>query len=145
MVKIYPYDKLDNYFNYYPEYIECIDNCKDELDLEYGFSSYWYAKQITMFSKNDNRVYSVHLNTVIPNFHVRNKNWYYKNEYGKYKDPKFNFYIVEPQHLEIIKQYLGNTLITVDCDGLILAKYPEFYYEKGNAIPKFVDPNVFNN
>ncbi len=79
--------------DYYPEEARLMDELAKEYQLQYGIAEYWFAKKITMFSKEDLRIYHV-VHNLHPWVHVTNENWYKKTGKGKYGYPNFNFVIL---------------------------------------------------
>ncbi|MFW5793517.1 MAG: hypothetical protein ACOCWC_04470 [Bacteroidota bacterium] len=126
------------YFNYYPDYIACADKIALENNLKYGVSEYWLAKKITMFSKQDLRVYTVYPNMKIW-YHVMNRNWYYKNGKGKYGNPEFRFVIPNSLNEAAIIKQLGKPLEKLDCSGTFkMWKYPEFGFDRKTRFPSLI-------
>lgn len=100
---------LKEFFNYYPNSVQQIDNVAKENGLKYGISEYWTAKLTTMFSKEDLRVYTV-FEKLVPWYHVTNENWYYNTGKGKYGNPEFDFIITNGLDTSFIKDRLGEPL-----------------------------------
>ncbi|MBS4059363.1 MAG: hypothetical protein KG029_03090 [Bacteroidetes bacterium] len=126
------------YFNYYPEYVECADKISKEHNLQYGVAEYWLAKKISMFSKNDLRVYTVHSNAAIW-YHVMNKNWYYKTGKGKYGNPEFKFVISNSLNHDSIRKHMGEPINIFDCSGTLKVwEYPEFQFDKSTRRPSLL-------
>jgi hypothetical protein len=133
------------YFNYYPEYIECADKIAKEHNLQYGVAEYWLAKKITMFSKQNLRVYTVFHDTKIW-YHVMNRNWYYKSGKGKHGNPEFRFIIPLSLNEEIIKQSFGEPLQVLDCSGSFkMWEYPEFEFDKTTRMPSLASKDIDTN
>ncbi len=126
---------LTKFFNYYPTKVKNIDEAAEKNNLKFGVANYWYAKYITMFSKQDIRLYTVHDN-LCPWYHVMNENWYYKNEKGKFKNPEFTFIISNSINKDIITKKLGIAKDTIQCDNDIqILKYEVFKYDKATRQP----------
>ncbi|MCK5028882.1 MAG: hypothetical protein KAR57_04555 [Bacteroidales bacterium] len=121
-------NELSDFMNYYPENVKCIDELSQENNLRYGVAEYWDAKQITMFSKQNVRVYTV-LDNLGAWYHVTNQNWFYKDGKGKYANPKFNFVITDRLNKNKISNQLGIPTDTLKCaDGTEIFIYPEFEF-----------------
>lgn len=71
--------RLGTLNDYYPEFVECLDNQTRKRNLRYGMAQYWRAKYITMLSKNDLHVVQVRhgAHRVLTIDHlINNFNWY---------------------------------------------------------------------
>jgi len=92
----FPVQKLGNglnrFFNFYPENARIIDDYfSEEETLKYGITNeYWTAKQVTMFSKKEVRLYFV-FHKGNPWLHVSNKHWFTDNDKGKHAHCEFTF------------------------------------------------------
>ena len=126
---------LNNFMTYYPESVKCIDQLSNKENIKYGVSEYWKAKYITMFSKEDVRVYTV-LDNLTVWYHVVNQNWYYQNKKGKFGNPEFNFIISNGLNDEILLEQLGIPIDTITCNNLTIFKYPQFQFDKKTRKPK---------
>lgn len=123
------------FYNYYPEYIECADNLAEKNNLKYGVAEYWLAKKITMFSKQDLRVYTVFSDMKIW-YHVMNRNWYYKRGKGKHGHPEFTFVIPNSLNKKSIIEHLGEPEQILDCSGTFkIWQYPEFEFDPDTRRP----------
>jgi len=124
---------LKSFIYYYPEWVKELDEVCEKNKLQYGVSDYWLAKYITMFSKKNLRVYSVHHN-LRPWHHVMNEDWYYGGEKGKFANPEFRFVIANSLDTLSLRQKLNNhivdTLYLTVNDLEILVTQP-FIFEKG--------------
>jgi hypothetical protein len=129
---------LSSVINHYPEYIECIDEFAESRGLTYGVAGYWHAKMITMFSRKNVRLYTVHENMNIW-YHVTNSNWYYKNGRGAHANPEFRFVILNSLESDAIKS-LGEPVFEHQCtppwiagretsENLRINEYPEFLFD----------------
>jgi len=102
---------LTNLFDYYPNYIECIDNKAKELKLHYGIANYWQARQITLLSKSGLR--AVQVTPSISPFHWENNSTDY--------DKEFNFIVINHAdsanmlNSEVINTRFGNPALTFYC------------------------------
>lgn len=83
---------LKNYFNPYPDNAQILDALfEDDGVARYGITDdYWFAKQATMFSKQNIRIYSV-LDNGVAGLHVSNKKWFTGGGKGRYGNPEFTF------------------------------------------------------
>ena len=92
----FPVQKLGNglnrFFNFYPENARIVDDYFSEGEtLKYGVTNeYWTAKQVTMFSKKEVRLYFV-FHKGHPWLHVSNKHWFTDNDKGRHAHCKFTF------------------------------------------------------
>ena len=84
------------FVDYCPQRVKALDKVVDKYDLRYGIAPYKDAKVITMFSKNNLRVYTV-FDGLTPWFHVTNHNWYYKEVSDWGEDLKFDFVLAKNQ------------------------------------------------
>jgi hypothetical protein len=127
--------ELSEFMNYYPEKVKCIDELSKENYLKYGIAEYWNAKQITMLSKQNVRVYTV-LDNMGAWYHVTNQNWFYNNDKGKYGNPEFSFVLTNGLNKKNITKQLGNPIDTLRCtNGLEIFVYPEFEFNKKTRKP----------
>ncbi|MBU8892083.1 MAG: hypothetical protein KOO66_04850 [Bacteroidales bacterium] len=126
---------LSGFMNYYPEKAQCIDQLSLENVLKYGVADYWDAKYITMFSKQDVRVYTV-LDNLSVWYHVMNGNWFYKEGKGKYGNPEFNFVITNRFDTDKINAHPGIPVDTLKCiNGTEIFIYPEFEFNRKTHKP----------
>ena len=125
---------LNQYFNFYPEKARIVDQLKEEHNLKYGIGDYWYSKYITMFSRNDVRIYAVFGQTLRPFYHSTNENWYHDGGKGKYRNPVFNFTVrkidSDPEILRETFQEKIDTLHVNDKENYIVLKLPEFKIDR---------------
>jgi hypothetical protein len=120
--------------NYYPEDVANIDKLAREHGLQYGVGNYWFAKKTTMFSKENVRIYTVN-EYLSPWFHVTNHHWYFRDNRGKYGNPRFGFILLndlEPtgKLFDMLKPHAD----TLTSDKVKILKVPEFAYKKRNQI-----------
>ncbi len=126
---------LSNFMNYYPEEVQCIDQLSVKNNLSYGVADYWNAKQFTMLSRNNIRVYTIFDNSGAW-YHVTNQNWFYKEGKGKYGNPEFNFIIPQRLSKDNISKQLGIPIDTLHCaNGLEIFVFPEFEFDKKTRKP----------
>jgi len=83
---------LQNYFSNYTERARNIDIQFSENKAPiYGITDdYWYAKHVTMFSRNNIRLYVTYPNA-IPFSYFVNRNWYFGGGNWKHANPQFTF------------------------------------------------------
>ncbi len=120
------YTGLKNVFNYYPEKVSIVDSIAKHHNLQFGVGKYWDAKHITMFSKENVRIYTV-FDNLGPWFHVTNQNWFFQNGKGIYGNPRFNFILLNnftPQ--ENYFELFGNSADTVRSGNVKIVIVPEF-------------------
>jgi len=130
--------ELSEFMNYYPEKVKCIDDFSQKYNLKYGIAEYWDAKQITMLSKQNIRVYTV-FDNLGAWYHVTNQNWFYKNGKGKYANPEFNFVLTEKINKKDLIKNLGIPIDTLHCaNGTEIYLYPEFEFNKKTRKPTII-------
>jgi len=130
--------ELSEFMNYYPEKVKCIDDFSQKYNLKYGIAEYWDAKQITMLSKQNIRVYTV-FDNLGAWYHVTNQNWFYKNGKGKYANPVFTFVLPEKINKEDLIKNLGIPMDTLYCaNGTKIYLYPEFEFNKETRKPTII-------
>jgi hypothetical protein len=129
IVKQYSNKGLKDYFTYYPKYVRSIDSISKREKLYCGLGNYWKAKVVTMFSKNNVRVYTS-INALSLWDHVMNDNWYIKN--------RFNFIISDDETQDtLISKYFNNNTRLIKSDDLRLVITPEFVTNRsGTEIEK---------
>ena len=96
-------------------------------------ASYWHAKPITMFSRNDVRVYSIFDDAIRPYYHATNENWFHAGGKGKYADPVFNYIYADGSHYssELLVDEFGDRLDTIYArNDAAVIKLPEFIFER---------------
>lgn len=108
--------------------------------LKYGIADYWYAKVITMFSKNNLRVYSVYPSLMLYQ-HNANIHWYFGGNRGKYNHPVFNF-IVEGnfEGNQYIEELFKDKIDTLRLQNVTLLKVPEFKFDDVHKKPLLCNP-----
>ncbi len=130
---------LNNFMTYYPESVKCIDQLSKQENIKFGVAEYWKAKYITMFSREDVRVYTV-LDNLSIWYHVMNENWYFQNKKGKFGNPEFNFIISNKINRDKIIEHLGNPEDTITCvDNIEILKYSQFQFDKKTRKPSIID------
>jgi len=131
-------DGFKRVLNYYPDYVECVDEFTKRHNLKYGLADFWLAKVVTMFSRNDARVYQIHKNVVNLYRYVLNEDWYYGSDYGKYNNPVFNFILIHKNaDLSAIISTLGQPLLIEECGSYKLVKVNDFKYSRSSSTPYF--------
>ncbi len=130
--------RLMNFFSYYPESARIIDSLAVEKDLEYGLANYWDAKLITMFSKQDVRVYAV-FDDLTPYYHVTNSNWFYGGR-GRYDQPVFTFILTKSfSGLQQIPSRIMVHSKQFRTQGVSILELPGLKYQKGSFKPHLID------
>ncbi len=121
-------------FTYYPEKVAIIDSLTHAHKIQYGVGSYWNAKFVTLFSKNDVRMYCVHYN-LRPWYHVTNKHWYFRDGKGKYGMPGFSFILLNDLKLKVADtEILGDKMDTIVTENISLLIVQEFGYTKDKQL-----------
>jgi len=125
---------MADFLNYYPEIVRCVDEMAEKHNLRYGVAHYWNAKLITMFSRKDVRVYTVHHDMAIW-YHVTNQNWYYKNGKGRYGEPEFNFVITNDLDTLAIRNVLDKPEKDLRCGDIKILKFREYQFDRNTRKP----------
>lgn len=129
----------DNLFRYYPDYVKKVDELCRQHHLKYGLADFWLAKPITMFSKNNLRVYQVY-NDGCPYPHVVNLNWYYGTADGKTPPPVFEFVMMNNLVDSLVYKKLENHIIdTLINDDVVLVKVSPFIFIRPTCSITFID------
>jgi hypothetical protein len=124
---------IRKYVHYYPEKSRILDQLKDEHGLKYGIAGYWHAKQATIFSHHDVRVYAVFDEDLKPFYHVTNENWYHDGGKGVHANPVFNFLFADSRYNTSDKliEVFGNRLDTIYAKHeTIVIKLPDFKIDR---------------
>jgi hypothetical protein len=130
---------MSSFLNYYPQKVECMDSLAREHGLKAGVATYWEAKYISMFSKEDLRIFTI-FESLSPWYHVMNDNWYYFEDGSKEKPRIFNFLITKNIHYENIEKYLGQPVDTLHCPpGLEIFTFNDFRYDPNSFRPFYPD------
>ncbi len=142
LIRNKPVTGIKEFFAYYPEISQCIDSMDEKYELKHGLTTYWYGKPGTLFSKRDVRLYTVHIENMIPYSHVGNENWYYESGYGKYDPPVFNFLIISlplsSDSLETIKKSVGEIIAMEKCGKFIFLLCNDFKFTRQNGYPEIL-------
>jgi hypothetical protein len=127
---------LKSYFNYYPDIARCLDELKKKYPLKHGVSEYWRAKVVTLFSRENVRLYSVYDVNMVPYKHLENENWYYETGYGRYDPPVFNFVIFpKGDSLDPVYRQLGEPLAREECGDYNFLLVNDYIYKRGEKFP----------
>ncbi len=121
------------YLDFYPVSSQSLDQLKESHGLTYGIANYWHAKQATIYSRNDIRLYAVHNENLKPYYHVNNENWYHDGGKGNYADPVFNFIYADEgyNNVELLLEIFGDNLDTIFSTGIKhVIKLPPFKYDR---------------
>ena len=139
-IKNHPIVGFNKVFNYFPDFVECVDIFTVKQDLKYGLADFWLAKVVTMFSRNDARVYQVHKNGVNLYKYILNEDWYYGSDYGKYNNPVFNYILLHKDaNLSAVINILGQPLLIEECGKYKLVKVNDFKYFRNTSIPYLIN------
>jgi hypothetical protein len=92
--KINPVKQIAHILNYYPPYVEMVDQVVADENLKFGLANYWDAKYITMFSKSGVKIYAA-LDDLNAYYHVSNQDWYYGCSTCDIGVKEFNFIIFD--------------------------------------------------
>ncbi len=119
---------LRAFLHFYPESVASVDSLARLYPMKNGLATYWDAKYISMFSKENLRVFTV-FESLAPWYHVMNENWYYFEDGSKHTPRKFNFILMAGIEKESINKYLGSpedTLCYMVGDTLLIFKPFQF-------------------
>lgn len=126
---------LNNYLNYYPEYIREIDSLALKYKFKKGIASYWGSRPVTLFSHA-----GLNVSSVYPEGNM--------NELGtninRYYEGNYNFIIFDDSMIsqEIKKRFkIKDTLITKYNRILIVG---DFKYIKGEYFPTNIEDQKSN-
>ncbi len=116
-----------DFMSYYPADARALDNLAREHDLHSGIGNYWYAKHLTMFSREGVRIYSV-FDNLHAWFHVTNQNWFFTGD--------FNFVLGNNMKDQgSLERIFGRDIDTVSSEGLLVYKVPEFVFDEQTRDP----------
>ena len=130
--------RLKAYSEFYPDKVKNIDAIARKEGLLKGVGSYWDAKVITMFSKQNVRVYAVYSN-LIKFYHVANENWFNADT------AIFNFIVDRDVDHASIKEVFHLDTIRYINSSMGIIKVPEFAYEDGEWAPVLLDTAIILN
>ncbi|MCD6598556.1 MAG: hypothetical protein J7L04_12755, partial [Bacteroidales bacterium] len=123
---------------YYPEKVRIIDDIARKEGLLKGVGNYWDAKFISMFSRQNVRVYAV-FSGLQKYYHLANENWYNADT------AIFNFIIdKEMDHLAIKKIFHLDTLMYIH-NSFDIIMVPEFKYDENTIDPVLLGPDIEHN
>jgi len=126
------------YSEYYPEKVRIIDEIAMKEGLLKGVGNYWDAKFISMFSRQNVRVYAV-FGRLHKYYHLANEHWYNADT------AIFNFIIdKEMDHLAIKKIFHLDTLVYINNSPDIIM-VPEFKYDENTLDPVLLGPDIEHN
>jgi len=119
-------------FNYYPDYIEKVDELGHQHNLKYGLADFWLAKPITMLSKENLKVYQTYPD-LYPYPHVVNLNWYYGTINSKSPSPLFDFVLLNNLNDSIVfKRLEGHITDTLKNGNITILKVEPFAIDRSN-------------
>ncbi len=124
--------RLKAFSEYYPDKVKSIDRIAREEGLLKGIGNYWDAKFITMFSKQNVRVYAVY-SSLTKYYHVANENWFNADT------AIFNFVIDRDINHAAIKEIFYLDTIRYIQSSTSIIKVPEFTYEDDQSAPVLLD------
>ena len=135
IVNAFSITRFKAYTEYYPDKVRSIDRIAQKEGLLKGAGNYWDAKYITMFSKQNVRVYSV-FSDLAKYYHVANENWFNADT------AIFNFIIDrDMNHAKIKYIFHLDTIMHLHSSPDII-KVPEFIYEDNAWAPVLLDPAI---
>lgn len=108
---------LSGLADFYPEFVACVDEHARKYNIKNGLSQYWFAKQLSLLSKNGLHVVQVRhgeRSPLAPEHWINNFNWYHK---------KFEFIITEERpynprniYAKAMMRYFGIPAHVFVCD-----------------------------
>jgi len=127
-------DGLKQFFNYYPQYVQEVDEIARKENLFYGVADFWYAKPITVFSRENLKVYHT-FDQMVPYYHSTCTQWYLDD------DHIFNYAVLSSfDDKSAYREYLdheGRIVTQGHTEVLVL---PPFRYEVERwAMPGFIE------
>lgn len=124
---------LAHYFGYYPPFARLADQVAEKHHLKKGIANFWQAKSITMFSKQDLKIYPV-FDNLKPYHHLIDRDKYYK------KDAVFNFVVLNGiTDTTVFWNTFGQNQQVIDTSFLKIRKVPEFRYDRNIRKPQIVE------
>jgi hypothetical protein len=134
---------IGKFNGYYPERARVIDSLKEAHGLKYGLAGYWAAKPSTLFSKKGMRIYAIHQETLRPNYHVTNENWFHDGGKGSYADPVFNFIVADSTRISSaqLQELFGpglDTIATLYDEHII--RLPDFKIDRATGAIRVMEP-----
>lgn len=127
-------DGVKQFFNYYPKYVQELDEISRKENLLYGVADFWYAKPITIFSRENLKVYHT-FDHIVPYYHSTTTQWYLD------EDHIFNYAVISSFDDKTgYRKYLdhaGRIVAEGHTEVLIL---PPFRFEvQRYAMPGFIE------
>jgi hypothetical protein len=107
---------LSEVVDYYPARVAQIDSLSRAYHLKNGIASYWDAKYITMFSRENLRLVTVY-SDLKPWYHVMNQNWYCFEDQSHETPRRFTFLVQGDIRNDCIEKCLGSPIKTISCSG----------------------------
>ncbi len=123
------------YTEFYPEKVRRIDDIARKEGLLKGVGNYWDAKFISMFSRQNVRVYAVY-GGLQKYYHVANEHWYNADT------AIFNFIINKEMDQLTIKKIFHLDTIRYIHNSSDIIRVPEFKYDENTSDPILLDPDV---
>lgn len=107
----------------YPEKAQFLDRITTQYNLRYGYSDYWNAKYLTLFSRNAIRVNQL-APTLMPYFWINNRHWYCKTRpEDKTTFPNYQFIITDRLQRKLIETRFGKPAHIERCTGMEIYIY----------------------
>lgn len=133
---------IDSFVNHYPGLSRIMDQLQEEQGLTYGIANYWQAKNTTIFSRNDVRLYAVSDGTFRPSYHVTNENWYHTGGKGKHANPVFNYIVTDGfRQTDKLDELFGQQMDTIyNREGHTVVKVPPYQFERESREIYLMDP-----
>lgn len=124
---------IHNFFDYYPEFVQELDEIAEKENLLCGVGHFWVAKPITTFSKKHLEVYHVWPN-FSPYFHVNSRLCYTGD------DQVFNFAVISGfDDREAYREFLDADGRIVKNGNTALLILPPFRFDKISGKPRFIE------
>lgn len=128
IVKFFSISNLKSFTEFYPDKVKRIDEIAAENGLLKGVGDYWDAKYVTMFSKQNVRIYSVHPG-LEKYYHVTNENWFNADT------AIFNFVFDQAMNHHAIREKFNLDSICYIYRSPDIIKLPKFRYMKNSFEP----------
>jgi hypothetical protein len=133
---------FNQYFSFYPAITQVFDNHFSDTDaIKYCVTNdYWLAKKVSMFSKNNIRIYNMNDDSS-PNLHVSNKYWLIDSYKGKYAHTQFVYIIWEEEtELPVFFKNANPNLQPINIAGYNLYKVAPFQFNENDwRVPVLVN------
>jgi hypothetical protein len=126
------------YKDFYPNRVRELDEIAEQKNLHYGVAPYGDSKIITLFSKQNLRVYTV-FEDLSPWMHVSNPNWYYTRIDDHTRRAKFEFVVTNSETAErLTNEKVGPIKESISLPSFKVQITPAFGYSAGSYQPSLL-------